>query len=420
MQFNNTLQFAQQLDEQDPLTTFRQQFIIPSHNSKDQTYFLGNSLGLQPEQTKTYINKILNQWAENGVESFFNGDDNWLSYHQTLTSTLAEIVGCLPQEVTVMNQLTVNLHLMMVSFYQPIGKRNKIICEAKAFPSDQYMLETYVRHIGLNPAEVIIEIAPEPGTAYVQSANICNTIEEHKDEVALVFFGGINYYSGQLLNIQQITTAAHAAGAVAGFDLAHAAGNVALQLHNWNVDFACWCNYKYLNAGPGAVGAAYIHERYHQQKNINRLAGWWGYQPETRFKMEPGFMPAPSAEGWQLSTPSLLLYASLKASLDVFEKAGWQNILQKNALLQAYLYFLLNDSNPGNSFTLLTPNKPLERGCQLSLLMHNNGKQVFESLAKLGFMVDWREPDVIRLAPVALYNLYTEVWNFVTAFRQLM
>lgn len=416
MQFEPTIEFAQKLDADDKLANFRNEFIIPEHEGKQQVYFLGNSLGLQPKQTKAYTDKILDQWAAQGVESFFIGEENWLAYHESLTSTLCEIVGCLPPEVTVMNQLTVNLHLMFISFYKPVGKRRKIICEAKAFPSDQYMLETHVRHYDFEPADVIIEVQPGPGTSYIKQEDIIAAIEAHKDELALVLFSGVNYYSGQLFNIQSITEAAHKAGAKAGFDLAHAAGNIELKLHDWSVDFACWCNYKYLNSGPGAIAAAYIHERYHNDKTLQRFAGWWGYQSTTKFKMEAGFIPEPTAEGWQLSTPSLLLYACLKSSLDVFKNAGWKSVVEKNKRLNEYAWFLLNQSEL--SFKILTPSLANERGCQLSLLMPENGKQVFDELTNKGFMIDWREPDVIRFAPVALYNSFTEIWRFITELKQ--
>jgi len=275
MQFENSLSFSQQLDKTDPLKNFRQQFIIPSINGKEQIYFLGNSLGLQPKNAKEELNKILDQWSAYGVEGFFKGDDPWIDYHDKLAKPLSKIIGALPHEVSVMNQLTVNLHLMMVSFYNPDSKRNKIICETKAFPSDQYMLETHVRHYGLEPEKTIIEVQPRKNEYTIRTEDILQTIEQHKDETALVLFSGVNYYSGQLFDIPAITTTAQKAGAKVGFDLAHAAGNVSLQLHEWNVDFACWCSYKYLNAGPGAVGAVYIHERFHNDKNIKRYGGWW-------------------------------------------------------------------------------------------------------------------------------------------------
>ena len=423
MKFENSLLFAQQLDKADPLKEFRCQFIIPSHNGKEQIYFLGNSLGLQPKNTKEEISKILDQWALYGVEGFFMGDTPWIDYHDQLTKPLSKIVGTLPHEIAVMNQLTVNLHLMMVSFYNPKGKRNKILCEAKAFPSDQYMFETHIRHQGLNPDETIIEVKPGGGEHLLRTEDIVSAIETHKDELALVLFSGLNYYTGQVFDIEAITATAHKHGIKAGFDLAHSAGNVGLHLHEWDVDFACWCSYKYLNSGPGAIGGVYIHERFHRDVRIDRFAGWWGYDKSSRFKMEKGFKPIPSAEGWQLSTPSLLLYASQKAALDIFEDADWGKILTKQKLLNNYLWFLLNDvsqSLSGKFIEVITPRKSEERGSQVSILMLQNGKAVFDSLTKAGVMADWREPNVMRIAPVPLYNSFEEVWQFANILRQIL
>lgn len=413
--------YASSLDTQDPLKNFRGEFLIPTHGGREQSYFLGNSLGLQPKRTKRYIDKVLQQWNDYGVEAFFLGDDPWMDYHAHLQEPLARIVGAQPHEITVMNQLTVNLHLMMVSFYRPQGRRTKILCEAKAFPSDQYMFETHLRSHGLNPEEHLIEVQPRKGEETIRHDDIFAAIEEHKDETALVLWGGINYYTGQLFDIGEITKAAHKAGAKAGFDLAHAAGNIPLSLHDWNVDFACWCNYKYVNAGPGAVGAAFIHERYHKDPSVPRFAGWWGYDKSTRFKMEKGFVPIQSAEGWQLSTPSPMLYASLRASLEVFMEAGWEVVQAKRQSLGAWLWFLLDELNrnlPQHAFTVITPRE--ENGCQVSLLMHRNGREFFDALTRRGIITDWREPNVIRLAPVPLYNTYHEVWNFYHTLQQIL
>ncbi|HVG40786.1 MAG TPA: kynureninase, partial [Chitinophagaceae bacterium] len=392
MEFKNDLAFAQGMDKEDILKSFRDEFIIPQKEGKQQIYFLGNSLGLQPKRTKYYIDEVLNQWASYGVEGFFEGGKPWLKYHDTLIKPLADIVGALPHEVVIMNALTVNLHLMMASFYQPKGKRNKIICEAKAFSSDQYMLETAVRQRGFNPDEIIIEIPPREDEFTIREEDIYRTIEGYKEELALVLWGGVNYYTGQLFNMEAITKAAHNAGALVGFDLAHAAGNVSLQLHHWNVDFACWCNYKYLNSGPGSVGAAFIHEHFHQDDTLNRLAGWWGYKKETQFKMQKGFDPINTAEGWQLSTPSPIMYAAHKASLEIFEAAGFENVVQKGATMAAYLVSLLEDVNNRLHTKLLqviTPVESAERGCQVSILMLQNGREVFEALSKNGVFADW-------------------------------
>jgi kynureninase len=412
MQFQNSQQFAQSLDAADSLKNFRERFIIPKHNGKNAIYFLGNSLGLQPKTTSTYINDVLAQWAQWGVEGFFMGDDPWLHYHQKLAAPMAKVVGALPHEVTLMNALTVNLHLMLVTFYQPNGKRNKILCEAKAFPSDQYMLETHVKSRGLNPDEIIIEVAPREGELTIREEDIVATIEKHGEDLALVLWGGVNYYTGQFFDMQAITKAAQSIGAKVGFDLAHAAGNIPLQLHDWNVDFACWCNYKYLNSGPGAVGGAYIHERYHQDKSLQRFAGWWGYDKETQFLMKQGFVPQPSAEGWQLSTASPLMYAGVKASLEIFSEAGMEALYNKGQQLSDYLLFLINDINKTfqNPFIkIITPANA--KGCQVSMLIEKEGKRVFKGLSDNGVFADWREPDVIRMAPVPLYNTFEEVWR---------
>lgn len=415
MQFQNTLDFATKLDLQDPLQHFRQRFIIPSRHGKEQIYFLGNSLGLQSKNVKHEIEKILEEWGRYGVEAFTEGNDPWMDYHDQLTKPLSTILGALPNEVTVMNQLTVNLHLMMVSFYQPRGKAKKILCEAKAFPSDQYMLETHLRDHDLNPDEIIIEVKPREGERLIRNEDILTAVEKYKNDLALILFSGLNYYTGQAFDMRAITKAAHDAGITAGFDLAHAAGNISLQLHEWGVDFACWCSYKYLNSGPGAVGGVYVHERFHQEKNIKRFAGWWGHDKATRFKMEKGFKPIPSAEGWQLSTPSMLLYASHKAALEIFEEAGWENVQSKRRLLNDYLWFILDEVNKSSHdkvIEFITPRDEGQRGCQVSLFMRQRGRHVFDELGRHGVMADWREPNVIRIAPVPLYNTFEEVWKF--------
>lgn len=413
--FENTIEFAKNLDINDPLKNFREKFLVPSINGKEQVYFLGNSLGLQSKNIKKEINKILDQWAGCGVEGFFVGEDRWLDYHDQLAKSLSGIVGAKPNEITVMNQLTVNLHLMMVSFYQPKGKRNKILCEAKAFPSDQYMLETHIRSRGLDPAQVLVEVAPREGEYIIRSEDIRDIIDEYRDELALTLFSGVSYYTGQVYDIKAITEAAHAVGAIAGFDLAHAVGNISLNLHDWNVDFACWCSYKYLNSGPGAMGGVFIHERFHADKTINRFGGWWGYEKETRFKMEKGFKPIPTAEGWQLSTPSILLYASLKGALQIFEQAGRKKLQAKQRTLNNYLWFVLgklNESLGKKVIEFITPKNDDVISCQVSMLMLTRGKEIFEELGRQGVMVDWREPNVIRIAPVPLYNTFEDVWRF--------
>ncbi len=423
MRFQNILDFAQQMDANDQLKSFRQQFIIPSANEKEKTYFLGNSLGLQPKRTQLYVQQIMNDWAAHGVEAFFAADEPWMDYHDALTKTLSTVVGCMPHEVSVMNNLSVNLHLMLVSFYRPQGKRYKILCEAKAFPSDQYMMETHVIHHGYKPEEAIIEIKPRAGEQAIRNEDVLQLIVQHKDELALVFIGGINYYTGQVFDLQTITQLAQQAGAKVGFDLAHAAGNVELKLHEWHVDFACWCSYKYLNSGPGAVGAVYIHERYHTDETMIRFAGWWGYEKATRFQMDKGFKPIQSAEGWQLSTPAMFMMASHRAALDVVEEAGWENINQKRKVLTAYLWFVLDEVNASQKnpiIEFITPRNENEHGCQISMNMLQRGKEIYNALMGEGFYVDWREPSVIRLAPVPLYNTFEEVWKFGEALKKIL
>jgi kynureninase len=320
----------------------------------------------------------------------------------------------LPQEVTVMNQLTVNLHLMLASFYQPNGKRRKIVCEAKAFPSDQYMLYSHVKQRGLNPDDIIIEVQPRNGETIIREEDILNVVEENKNEIALLFFGGVNYYSGQVFNMQALSNVAHSIGVKIGLDLAHAVGNVPLQLHDWNIDFACWCSYKYLNSGPGAIGGAFVHQRYHRDASLNRFAGWWGNKKETQFLMQKNFEPEASAEGWQLSTPSPVLYAMHRAALDVFREAGIGNVFKKNQLLNDYLWFVLEETKretPVNAIQIITPRHKDQRGCQISMIVQN-GKKIFDFLSAKGVFADWREPDVIRIAPVGLYNTFEEVWQF--------
>lgn len=402
--------YARQLDAEDVLAPFRDRFIIPPHGEASQCYFLGNSLGLQPRSTALHIQRVLDQWAAYGVEAFFLGSDPWLQLHEQLAGPMAQLVGAKPAEISIMNQLTVNLHLLLVSFYRPTGKRRKILCEKKAFPSDQYMLETHVKHLGYDAEEVIVEVAAE---------DILNTIEQQANELALVFLGGINYYTGQVLDMQAITAKARLHTIPVGYDLAHAAGNIPLDLHAWEVDFAAWCTYKYLNAGPGAVGAVFIHERHHQNPDLHRFAGWFGYEKATRFQMKKGFKPVPTAEGWQLSTPSILLYACLQASLSVFEEAGWDQLQQKQLRMQDYLWLLLTDLQKFKpAFRILTPEH--ERGAQLSLYFPERGREIYDDLMQQGFIIDWREPNVIRLAPVPLYNTFTEIWQFTTALKKLL
>ncbi|MCR6722050.1 MAG: kynureninase [Chitinophagaceae bacterium] len=418
---NPSLSLAQQLDAEDPLVSFKNEFIAPGRDGAGDIYFLGNSLGLQPNRTREYLHRILDDWSSLGVESFFHASEPWMYYHQKLAGPLAQIVGAKESEVVVMNNLTVNLHLMMASFYHPVGKKNRILCEAKAFPSDQYAFETHVKHHGLTPEAAVLEVSPRQGEHLLRTEDILQTIRDHKDEIALILLGGLHYYTGQVLDMEAITREAHSHGIIVGFDLAHAAGNIRLSLHDWGVDFACWCNYKYLNAGPGAIGAAFIHERHHKA-STPRLAGWWGYDAATRFKMEKGFIPMAGAEGWQLSTPAILLYATLHASLDVFMEAGWEKLNKKRRLLNDFLWSVVTNAfantQPG-TLEILTPTDPTWRGCQISLLVHKNGKELFEHLLSIGIRTDWREPNVIRFAPVPLYNSFEEVYRLGEAIRRI-
>jgi kynureninase len=415
MNFSNTFEYAKQLDEQDSLKHFRNQFYIPIVNGKECIYLTGNSLGLQPKKTQDYVLDELEDWASHGVEGHFHARTPWVSYHEIFEEQLAEIVGGLPEEVVVMNQLTVNLHLLMISFYRPTSKRYKIICEAKAFPSDQYALQSQVKLHGYHPDDAIIEVQPKEGSAYIELADILDTIKKHGDETALVIFGGVNYYSGQVFDMQTICKAAHEVGAYCGFDLAHAAGNVHLELHDWNVDFACWCSYKYLNSGPGGVSGSFIHQRHITNKSLPRLAGWWGHDKDTRFKMDKEFNPIPTAEGWQLSNAPVLSMSAHKASLDVFSEAGFHNLVTKGKMLSGYLLFILNEINKNSSeklIEIITPLNDSERGCQVSMLMLKDGKKIFDTLIQNGVIADWREPNVIRVAPVPLYNSFEDVFNF--------
>ncbi len=416
-----TISYAKESDHNDALNIYREQFYIPLLNNKHAIYFLGNSLGLQPKTTQDEVLKIMEAWANFGVEGFFMGKEPWLNYHKKITLLLCDIVGAKEQELVTMNHLTVNLHLLMISFYQPTKNRYKIICEAKAFPSDQYAFQSQVKLHGYKIEDAIIEVHPKEGTEIITTADIIATIEQHKDSVAMVLFSGVNYYTGQVFDMPAITEAAHNAGAYAGFDLAHAAGNVELQLHNWNVDFACWCNYKYLNSGPGAIAGAFINEKHLQNKKLKRLEGWWGNDVANRFKMENSFTPSPNAEAWQMSTAPMLLLASHKASMDIFKQAGFKNLLSKSKLLSDYLFFVLNEINqPEKRFTILTPRNSNERGCQVSLSVFKNAKAVFDELLPNGIFADWREPNVIRVAPVPLYNSFEEIFTFAATLKQIL
>ncbi len=421
MQHQFSLAYAQNLDNNDPLSNYREQFYIPYLKDKKAIYFLGNSLGLQPKTAQDEVMTIMEGWANFGVEGFFLGKDPWLNYQQKITPLLCNIIGAQNEEIVTMNHLTVNLHLLMISFYQPTKTRYKIICEAKAFPSDQYAFQSQVKLHGLNASDAIIEVYPKEGTDLITSDDILATIEAHKDSVALVLFSGVSYYTGQVFSIKAITDAAHKAGAYAGFDLAHAAGNIHLQLHHWQVDFACWCNYKYLNSGPGAIAGAFVHQKHLHNNKLKRLEGWWGNTAANRFKMGNTFTPSPSAESWSMSTSPMMLLATHKASLEIFADAGFNNLITKGKALNAYLFFVLNHINqPEEKFSIITPADPDERGCQVSLSIHKNAKAVFDTLLPNGIFADWREPNVIRVAPVPLYNSFEEIYIFAETLQQIL
>lgn len=414
MIFENTLSFAQQADQNDVLRNFRNEFYIPSHNGHEAMYFTGNSLGLQPKAAEAALKTELEDWKNLGVEGHFQGKNPWFHYHKFLTENAAKIVGAKPIEVVVMNQLTSNLHFLFVSFYRPDAKRFKIIMEVGAFPSDMYLVESQVRFHGFNPDEAIIEVKPRDGEHALRHEDIIATIDENKDSVALVFFSGVQYYTGQVFNIEAITKKAHEVGAIAGFDLAHAAGNIDLQLHQWQVDFAAWCSYKYLNSGPGSVGGVFVHENHAYNKELPRFAGWWGHNENERFKMLKGFYAEPGAAGWQLSNAPVLSMAVHKVSLDIFEKAGMSKLVEKGKQLNAYLNFVINEAitaNPSLELNIITPPAP-ERGCQISVLTGENGKQLFDFLTQNGVIADWRNPNVIRMAPVPLYNSFEDIYRF--------
>ena len=420
---NNSLQYARDLDLQDELKEFRNRFHIPQVNGQDSIYFTGNSLGLQPKTTKEYVAAELEDWAQLGVEGHVHARNPWMINHEFFAPLLSKIVGCLPEEVVVMNQLTVNIHLLMVSFYNPTKERYKIICEAKAFPSDQYAIESQVRFHGFNPEDAIIEVQQREGEHTIRNEDILAAIEAHKKDLALVIIGGVNYYTGQVFDMHSITDAAHKAGAYAGFDLAHGVGNIPLKLHDWKVDFACWCSYKYLNSGPGGVAGIYINNKHVENKNLNRFAGWWGNKKETRFAMRKDFDPIATAEGWQLSNSPALLMASHRAAVEIFDEAGFENLIEKSRQLTGYLLYTLdeiNRSQPQKVIEVITPGNQNERGCQVSMLMLERGKEVFNELKAQGVIADWREPNVIRVAPVPLYNSYEDVWRFGEILRHFL
>lgn len=420
--FDNNHSYALQLDTNDILAKWKSEFHFPQQNGLPVIYFCGNSLGLQPKRTKSAIDVELNSWRQLAVGGYFQGTNPWLYYHDYCKPALAVMMGCGAHEVTVMNALTVNLHLLMLSFYGPTSKRYKIMMEAGAFPSDQYAVETQVKHwlpyIGkhIDIADVIIEIQPRDDEKLLRNEDILTAIEQHGDALALTMFSGMNYYTGQLYDMQAITAAAHKVGAIAGFDLAHVAGNVPMQLHDWQIDFAVWCSYKYLNAGPGAAGGIFIHETHSVNPATPRLGGWWGNDEKIRFKMEKGFEPKPDVNGWCMSTSQVFNMVGLRASLEIFEAAGMHQIREKSMRLTAYLEFLLQQLKHID-FEIITPTDPKQRGAQLSLFFKEKGREIHDRMIENGIVVDYREPGVIRVAPAPLYCSYEDVYRFYEILR---
>lgn len=413
---------AAELDRADPIAPFRQKFHLPQHDGRDEIYLCGNSLGLQPRDTARYVQEELEDWQRLGVKAHFDGRRPWMPYHEIFTESTARLVGALPLEVVNMNSLTVNLHLMMTSFYRPTPQRHKIVIERGAFPSDRYAVDSQLKLHGLDPDESLIELMPEAGRAYMEESEIEALLQAEGDSIALLMLPGVQYYSGQAFDMARITRAGHKAGCVVAFDLAHAVGNLPLKLHDWGVDFAVWCNYKYMNAGPGAVAGCFVHERHARDFGRPRLAGWWGHDKASRFRMGPEFMPMAGAEGWQLSNPPVLGLAPLLASLQIFDEAGMDRLRAKSLALTGYLEYLLKEKL-AEEVEILTPADPARRGCQLSLRLHAGrraARQVFEQLEAAGVTGDWREPDVIRVAPVPLYNSYADVYAFVDILAGLV
>lgn len=419
-QYKTGLDFAKTQDQNDPLAHFRNQFHIPKDkHGNDVIYMTGNSLGLQPKITKSYIEEELNDWANLGVDGHVEGKHPWLHYHEFLTETMAEVVGAKPLEVVVMNSLTANLHFMMVSFYKPTPKRYKILIEADAFPSDKYAVESQLRHHGYDDKEGVILWKSREDEELANYDDLESILENHGEEIALIMIGGVNYYTGQFFDLKRITELGHKHGCVVGFDCAHGAGNVQLNLHNSGADFAVWCTYKYLNSGPGSLSGAFVHERHANRKDLNRFTGWWSHNKETRFKMRDEFDQLPGAEGWQLSNPAILSMAAIRASLDVFKEAGFDKLCLKSKALTGYFEFLINELNNPN-IKIITPSNPDERGCQLSIQVKNADKALHEKLTKSGIITDWREPDVIRCAPVPLYNSFMDIYDFTQKLKTIL
>ena len=405
-------EFASVLDEADPMREFRDRFNFPDFSDgRELIYFTGNSLGLQPKTAREYIDQEIDDWARFAVEGHLHARHPWLPYHEFVTEPMARIIGAKPIETIVMNSLTVNLHLMLVSFYRPEGIRTRIVIERGAFPSDQYAVKSQLRFHGVDPEDGLIELSPRDSESTLRTEDIVEMIDKNGDEIALVLLGGVNYYTGQAFDMAAITEAGHKAGAIVGFDLAHAAGNLQLSMHDWDVDFAVWCSYKYLNAGPGGIAGAFVHERHANSYDLPRFAGWWGHNKWTRFLMGPEFDPLPGAEGWQLSNPPILQLAALRASLEIFDDVGMSNLRAKSEALTGYLEYLLSQIDD-DRISIITPSDPAQRGCQLSIRVKDSDKLLFDAITDRGVIADWREPDVIRVAPAPLYNSFNDVFSF--------
>jgi kynureninase len=418
-QFQPGKHFAVALDESDPLQGFRERFLLPRHAGTGCIYLCGHSLGLQPKTAAAYIRQELDDWAELGVEAHFRAKNPWMPYHKLLAEQTAALVGAEPLEVVVMNSLTVNLHLMMASFYRPTRSRHKILVERGAFPSDQYAVKSQIQFHGFDPATALVELTPLAGEACLRDESIASVIDRSGDEIALILLGGVNYGTGQAFDMAEITRAGQARGCRVGFDLAHAAGNLRLRLHDWGPDFAVWCSYKYLNGGPGCVAGCFVHARHARSRGLPRFAGWWGHDEGSRFQMGPTFQAMTGAEGWQLSNPSIMSLAVLRASMDIFDEAGIERLRAKSVQLTSYLEFLLGRaSSPG--FSIITPRETQRRGAQLSIRIRQNGHALCQQLAAEGIVGDWREPDIFRVAPVPLYNSYQDVFQFAERFTAAM
>ena len=420
MTYQNSLNFAKQLDQEDPLAYLRQEYHIPKDNEGNEwLYFTGNSLGLQPRATQNYIQQELDDWAKYGVEGHFEAKNPWMPYHEFLTENMAKIVGAKPLEVVVMNTLTTNLHLLMVSFYQPTKTKYKIVIESDAFPSDRYAVQSQLEFHGFDAKEGLVEWKPREGEELLRMEDLEFILEEQGDEIALLMIGGVNYYTGQYLDIKRIAELGHAKDCIVGIDLAHGAGNIQPNLHDSNVDFAAWCTYKYLNSGPGSLAGLFVHEKHANRKDLPRFAGWWNHNKETRFNMRQPFDVMSGAEGWQLSNPPILSMAAIKASLDLFAKVGMDALREKSLKLTGYFEYLINQID-SDAIKIITPSNPDERGCQLSVQVKNADKNLHTKLTENNVITDWREPDVIRCAPVPMYNSFEDVYRMVEILKSLL